>query len=163
MIWITGIVLAGICVFLLIVRGMKGPVKTLETIEGPIADLLKRGYNGAFLIIDISRTKYFIQLRKYINEPGMYGIELCFPNASWSINIFQKLIEFCKYEEIKASITKKNDKESLEFLCVDFGQDSQAAYKFVRRILLEIFKVDETAKLFVRLENAATEDILIDS
>ena len=134
----------------------------METIERPISDLLNRGYNGAFLIIDISHTKYFLQLRKYINAPGEYGIELCFPNANWSNKFIQKLTELCNHEEIKYSITKENDKESLEFLCIDFDKDSHVAYKFVRRILLEIFKVDEAVKLFVRLENATTEDNLID-
>lgn len=161
MVWIIGITLAIIGGILLILRGVKGPAKTLETIERPISDLLKRGYDGGFLLIDIARTKHFLQLRKYINKPDEYGIELCFPNASWSIGYFQQLKELCGHEKIKYSITEKEDSESMEFLCIDFGKDAHNSYKFVKRILIEIFKVDMNVKLFVRLENAAIEDILI--
>jgi hypothetical protein len=162
MVWIIGIALAIIGVVLLILRGVKGPAKTLETIERPISDLLKRGYDGGFLLIDIARTKNFLQLRKYINKPDEYGIELCFPNASWSSGYFQQLKELCDNEKLKYSITEKKDSsESMEFLCIDFGKDAHTSYKFVKRILIEIFKVDVNVKLFVRLENAAIEDILI--
>jgi hypothetical protein len=141
---------------------MKGPAKTLKTIGKPISDLLRRGYNGAFLVIDVSHTKYFLQLRKYISAPGEYGIELFFPNAKWSINFFNKLIDLCENEKIRYSLTKKNDNEQLEFLCIDFAKNSHDAYSFIKRILLEVFEVNEDTKLFIRLENATTEDVLID-
>jgi len=161
MVWIIGIALAIIGIVLLILRGVKGPAKTLETIERPIFDLLKRGYDGGFLLIDIARSKHFLQLRKYINKPDEYGIELCFPNASWSSGYFQKLKELCEHEKIKYTIADKEDSESIEFLCIDFGKDAHASYKFVKKIMIDMFKVDKDAKLFVRLENAAIDDILI--
>lgn len=162
MIWIIGVIIFVICAVLLVLRGMKGPAKTLETLEKPISDLLKRGYNGGFLIIDISHTKYFLQLRKYINAPGEYGIELCFPNAVWSNEYFKTLVDLCKNGGINYSIAKRNEKDALEFLCIDFAKDEHKAHKFVKRILLEVFKVDDDIKLFVRLENATVENILID-
>lgn len=160
--WIIGIAIALIIGTLLILRGIKGPAKTLETIEKPIADLLKRGYDGGFLIIDIARTKHFLQLRKYINKPNEYGIELCFPNTNWSTNYFHQLIDLCRHEKIEHSITKKDGKQSIEFLCIDFAKDAHTAYTFVKRILIEILQVDVAGKFFVRLENATIEDVLID-
>ena len=59
-----------ISISLLILRGVKGPAYTLDSIEHPIKGLLKQGYDGGFLIINISYSKKFIQLRKYINSPG---------------------------------------------------------------------------------------------
>jgi len=162
MIWIIVILIVSFCTYFLILRGMKGPAKTLEMLNKPIHDLLKRGYNGAYLMIDVSGMNYFLQLRKYIRIPGDYGIELCFPNAEWSSNFFKKLIELSEKEEVESSITEKNNDESLEFLCIDFKRDGDKAFQFVKRVLLQVFEVDKNVRLFVRLENATTEDKLID-
>jgi hypothetical protein len=161
MIWIPVIAII-LCVGLLVLRGMKGPSHSLETLEQPIRDLLKRGFDGGFLIIDISRTKFFIQFRKYINAPGDYGIELCFPNAKWSSQFFEKLKNFCTKEGIEYSIANKNTDGQLEFIYVDFETDYQKAHSYVKKIVLEVFELDENVKIFVRLENATVEDKLID-
>ena len=52
MIWLVLVVFI-ISVVLLVLRATKGPTHTLETIDRPIEDLLKRGYNGSFLIVNI--------------------------------------------------------------------------------------------------------------
>jgi hypothetical protein len=161
MLWIVGLVVLA-CLGILVLRGMKGPAHSLESLERPIKDLLKRGYDGGFLVIDISRSKYFIQLRKYINTPGDYGIELCFPNAKWSSQFFDKLIAFCIKEGIEYSIAKESANGSLEFLYIDFDKDSNRAHNYVKKILQEIFELDVNTKLFIRLENATLEDELID-
>lgn len=143
---------------------MKGPAYHLDRIEVPIAVLLKRGYNGGFLIIYDTNTNYFLQFSKYISKPNDYGIEFCFPNTTWSSKFFYELIELCKHERMCYYISKKEDntKDSIEFLNIDFGRDVKSAYNFSRKILLDIFKLDETTKLFIRLENATTENVLID-
>lgn len=161
MTWILGLLVI-ICVAFLVLKGIKGPAHSLETLERPIKDLLKRGYDGGFLMIDVSRSKYFIQLRKYINEPGKYGIELCFPNAKWSAKYFEKLTDFCIKESIDYLITEENKNGPLEFLYIDFDKDVQKAHKYIKKILIELFGFDENVKLYVRLENATAEDKLID-
>jgi len=161
MIWILGLLVV-ICIALLIVRGIKGPTHSLETLEMPIRDLLKRGYDGGFLIIDVSRSKYFIQLRKYINEPGLYGIELCFPNAKWSAKYFDELIDFCIKEGINYIITKENTNGPLEFLYIDFEKDVHKAHRYIKKIFIELLGVNENVRLFARLESATIEDKLID-
>ena len=45
MVWIVGLIIL-VCVGLLVLRGVKGPAHSLETLERPIKDLLKRGYDG---------------------------------------------------------------------------------------------------------------------
>jgi hypothetical protein len=162
MIWIIGLLMVVICVVLLVLRGIKGPEHTLESLERPIKDLLNRGYDNAFLIINISHSKNFLQLKKYIKEPGEYGIRLCFPNARWSNKFFKKLIIFCDRKAINYTITEENANEPLTFLIIDFTKDVEKANRYVKEILLEIFEVDKNVKLFVRLENAAIENKLID-
>jgi hypothetical protein len=161
MIWIIGILVIS-CVAFFVWRGVKGPAHTLETIEKPIKDLLKRGYDGGFLILSVSRSKCFVQLRKYIKESGLYGIELCFPNANWSAQYFEALIDFCIREDIEYLIAKENTDGPLEFLYIDFNRDIQKAHRYIKKIFKEILGVDENVKLYSRLENASVEDKLID-
>jgi len=162
MIIIALLLLCALGIVLLVYKGMKGPSRTLEDLIVPIQDLLRRGYDGGILLIDVAHKKYFLQLRKYIVGAGNYGIELCFPNSDWSHDVFQKLREICNREKIEYVITEKNDTSPIEFLCIDFGKDSYAAHEFIKRIILELFGMDNNVKLFVRLENATVEDRLID-
>ena len=163
MIWISTIITLLILAFLLaLLRASKGPAHSIESIERPIKDLLKRGYNGGFLTIDSPRSKKFLQLRKYINAPGDYGIELCFPNTEWSTQIFKKLKNFCIKSGIDYSIAKEDPSGPLEFLYIDFGKDDYKAHECLKKILLEIFELDKNTKLFVKLENATIKDKLID-
>lgn len=155
--WIIVIIVI-VCIALLILRGTKGPEHTLESISKPIEDLLVRGYDGGFLIIDASGTKYFTQLRKYIITSNNYGIELSFPKAEWSKDFFIQLIAFCDRNGIKYSLSKEGSiQNALEFLHVDFGKDVNKAHVFIKRIFTEIFGLSKSTKLFVRLENASLQ------
>ncbi len=155
LVWII-IILAVICIGLLILRGVKGPAHTLESISKPIEDLLVRGYDDGFLIIDASGTNYFIQLRKYIITSDNYGIELSFPKADWSKNFFIQLIDYCDRSGIKYSLSKEDSmKNALEFLHIDFGKDVNKAHGLIKKIITEIFGLSKSTKLFVRLENAS--------
>ena len=161
MIWaITLLVLIGLA--LVIWRAAKGPVHTSRTLDVPIQDLLRRGYNNGFLIINVHHTKHFLQLKKYIYKQGDYGIKLSFPNAKWSENLFVKLKNFCKDSAIDYSIGKEAAEEPLEFLHIDFGKDVAKAHSTVVNILLNVFELDDDTKLFVRLENASVDDELIE-
>ena len=155
LVWII-IILAVICIGLLILRGVKGPAHTLESISKPIEDLLVRGYDDGFLIIDASGTNYFIQLRKYIITSDNYGIELSFPKAEWSKKFFIQLIDYCDRSGIKYSLSKEDSmKNALEFLHIDFGKDVNKAHGLIKKIITEIFGLSKSTKLFVRLENAS--------
>lgn len=155
MYWIFGLFLFFGALVLLVLRAMKGPVHTLESIRQGISDLLLRGFNDGFLLIDMAGKKYFLQLRKYVRQSGEYGIELAFPNATWSSPFFKKTIALCdEYEQIYVLEREKMDKSEMEFLYVDFGKDVDRAHCFVKQVFLEVFDVEEDVRLFVRLENA---------
>lgn len=153
--WIIIFIILCGAILLLVLRGMKGPAHTFETIRRPINDLLTRGYDGGFLIIDVSGKQCFLQLRKYVKTSRDYGIELAFPKAKWSDELFDSVIHFCDINNFHYSLSKKESKEDeLDFLYIDFGQDISKAHNCVKRIFSEILGVSEKTKLFVRLENA---------
>jgi len=158
--WILGIFVFAIIMLLFILRAGKGPARSLEDLHKPIDELLKRGFDGGFLLINISYSKKFIQLRKYINSNNNFGIELVFPKAKWSLKFFDKIKSFCRDNNIHYLIRKEKAKHTLDFLYVDFGNDSKRAYDIVKRILLDVFEIKETTKLFLRLENASLEETL---
>ena len=148
---------------LVVLRLAKGPAYTLETLGGPIRGLLKQGYNGGFLLIDVARSQKFVQLRKYIEKPGIYGIELGFPRAHWSEPYYEKLKSVCESDRIRYREDRGGASDPLDFLFVDFGKDATAATEFVRRVFTDVMNVPIGRRFYCRLENATPEDRLIDA
>ena len=143
-----------ILLVLLILRGLKGPAYSLDSLKRPIEALVNQGLNGGFLIIRISYSKKFIQLVKYINEENDYWIELAFPRVKWSEQFFKKLEGICIDEKTPYSIEKGRGKDPIDFLHINYDSDSKKAYESVKKILIQVFGVDNKTKIFVRLENA---------
>jgi hypothetical protein len=154
----TAVVLI-ILVGLFIWWASKGLPYNLDSIEPPLAALLKRGYDGGLLVIEIGLLgRRFLQLRKYIHAPGDYGIELGFPRATWSRKLFPQIEAFYSKFGIKYKIQRNN---GMDFLYVDFGRDLALAHRCIRKMLADIFGVQERTKLFAKLENASSKDELI--
>ena len=150
--WIWIIVIA-IAVWCLIWRGAKGLKYNLESLYGPIDDLLQLGYDTSFLVIEFPYSRKFVQLKKYINSDTDHGIEFMFPKAKWSIKYFDDIETFCITNKIPYSIKKNTyQKHTLDFLYIDFAKDTERAYDIVKRILVEIFGADEKARFFALLE-----------
>lgn len=163
MIWTIFVVLTLVGgVLIILQRAARGPSLTLETLQWPINGLLRQGYDGGFLIIDIDKSKYFLQLRKYIRRAGEYGILLSFPHAQWSNELFPKLVEFCESTGLAYSVEVEKAIEPLEFLHIDFGKDAAKAHDVVKGIILSVFKMDKNVKLFATLQNASIKDELVD-
>ncbi|HID70189.1 MAG TPA: hypothetical protein EYP35_06965 [Desulfobacterales bacterium] len=156
MVWLIFTFLVIALFVFLIRKAGKGPQHSLSSLRQPITDLLRRGYNGGFLIIDVSGSKFFVQFRKYINKPKDYGIELSFPQVERSGPYFDRLISICKEGNYDFEIVKeKQDNESLNFLYVDFGQNISKAHNFVKIVIVDVFDLEEDVVLYVRLENAS--------
>lgn len=162
MLWIIIGLLIGTFLLYTLWKVAKGIPYTLESIEDAINALLKRGYNGGFLVINIAKSEYFIQLRKYIRGPGDYGILLAFPHAEWSQGLFPQLKEFCESHGITYFIEVEKALKPLEFLHVDFEKDSAKAHNVVKGIILEVFGFDKDVKLFGKLEHGSVKDELVD-
>ena len=133
------------------------------SLNWPIRGLLRQGFHGGFLIIDVGDGR-FLQLAKYIRRPKDYGIELGFPRAKWSEKYYDPVRELCAQENVSWRVERGEGKsDPLDFLFVDFGPDDVAANKFVVKILREIFHIDSVSPLYCRLENASPENRLIDA
>lgn len=137
---------------------LRGVPRRLDYLETALNELLRRGFDCGFLLIRISYTNKFVQIRKYINSPGVYGIQFAFPKANWSIRYFETVKEVCRGIDPSSYV---QDDEGMDFLYVDFGTDVQKAHLCVKRILTEVFGVTQNTKLFVTLENASIRDELI--
>jgi len=144
-------------------RASKGPARTPETLEWPIRGLLRQGYNGGYLLIKVARSNKFLQLDKYIRAPGEYGIELAFPKAEWSLQYFERLLDFCRNHGIEFRISSSSPGDPMEFLCIDFGNDYVRANDIVRKILVSVLDTPKDHRVYFKLENASTEDRLIES
>ncbi len=149
-----------IIIILLVVRGYRGIPKPVDSLPIILTDLLRRGYHHGFLIINLPYSKKFLQVRKYINKPGEYGIELAFPNSKWSFDYFLKVEKFCIDQSI--NYLKLQD-GILEFLYIDFKKDIEYASKTIKDLLKILYGVDEGGKILIRLGNGTPKDELIDS
>jgi len=160
MIFTSFIILLGVLICVFIWRATKGAPRNIDSLEAAIYDLLRRGYDKGFLLIQISDSGKFIQVRKYIKGPGDYGIQLAFPNAEWSQIYFDAAKEYCVKSGFNGYVAYDG---LLEFLYVDFGTNVENANRCIKGVLKEVLGVTPQTELFVRLENASVEDRLIDT
>lgn len=168
MIWIAYVIVGGLLILLLL-RATR-VAYTPGSLEVPIRGLLRQGYHGGLLTISVdlvplrlTRPKKFLQLVKYIRGPGLYGIELAFPRARWSRDLYPLLRQLCDRERIAYRIAGTSPEDPLEFLFVDFGMNTNLAHSFVRKVLAEVFGIAANRKLYCLLQNATPEDRLVDS
>jgi len=152
---LVGFVLAIILVIIASSRLLKGRRYSISELSIAIDALLKRGFNGGFLVIKRWSNPEFLQLRKYIKDPSDYGIELCFPRANWSVAYFDSVSRYCDSNNFEYRSEIWNDQDGMEFLVVDFGQDVRGASGFVVEIFREVFSVDEQESFRIRLGNSS--------
>jgi hypothetical protein len=137
-----------------------GVSRPLSTLDRPIRALLRRGYDGGFIVIKRYRKTPFVQLRKYIRCPGDYGIELSFPMVDWSMRYVPAVEQLCDAQNL--GHTKESHRGAMPFLYVDFGHDVENAHSFVVRVLTDVFGWSEDTKCFALLEHGDPRDVLID-
>lgn len=135
-------------------EALKGPKRALEQLHRPISDLLSRGFNGGFLIIEHSKTGKFIQFSKYKKSKENFGIELAFPRADWSKGYYSRVKNICENYNLNVREDFSTGEGELTFLFADFNKDVDSAFKFSKAVFLDIFKINKTDKVHVRLRNA---------
>lgn len=139
----------------------RGVVRNIDSIEASIKELLRRGYDCGYIVIKVSYSSKFVQLRKYIDAPGKYGIQFVFPKVEWTKPYFFDVKQFCN--SLESAKCWVDDTENTNFLIVDFRKNTKEAFRCVKYILVNFFGVTDKTKLFVKLENATLWDDLIDS
>src|SRR5258706_14349241 len=93
---------------------------SIEQTTGHLNALLKRGYNGAFIIIEDMNSDKFVQFAKYIKRKGVIVLELSFPRSPWSEQYYGSLKDWLRKEKIQFIIQGVDFKPVIEFLEVDY-------------------------------------------
>lgn len=153
-------------IFVLVIMMAKRPHYhknvTLAQIRVHLEALLKRGYDGGFIIIEDMKSDKFVQFGKYIKEKGNIGLELGFPKAPWAEMYYDKFKGFLRSENIRYVTQSVNSKPVTEFIDVDCHTDIDLALKLVEGIFCDVFQIKEPS-FKVRGENISAKDELIDS
>jgi hypothetical protein len=123
---------------------------------------LKRGYDGSVAVLTDRSTGLFIQFRKYIHEPGQYGIESHFPRAPWSQRYYQGIQDVLKLRGVAFERVAAADGDpTVEFIHVDFGHDIDSATAIVAQIVVEVFLLPKV-EMRLRAEEICVKDVLVD-
>lgn len=147
---------------LLIWSATKGVRRDLDSLRSSIEGLLRRGMDGGLLFVDVPNSKAFIQIKKYIESPGVIGLQVPFPDAPWSHDYVDQVKDYFSEHEVSAYETQRTQDSPIEFTIADFGTDVDAVHHFVVHVLINVFKADSRRGFFVRLENAEIHDVLVD-
>ncbi len=142
-------------IFLFIKKALKGPVRTVEQLKRPIEDLLTRGFDGGFLIIDHAKSEKFLQLSKYVVDSKKSGIELGFPKADWSEGFYDDLKEYCLSRNLDFREDIPQGENELFFININFNDDSDLAFRTVKEVLANILRVGLGETFYVRLVHAS--------
>lgn len=101
------------------------------------------GYQGGWVTFTHQTTGLFVQCHKYIEDDGIYGIELVQPMfgelTSYAEGIKAVLVD----EDIEA-VERENSKGDM-FLYGDFKHDTHAALRVFTRIITEVYQLPEDA------------------
>jgi len=112
----------------------------LERIPRYLEMLLKRGHNGALLILTEAGSYRFLQFEKYIRQGGDQGLCMSFPRAPWSERYYEQIKALCLDRGVQISETPGVSTSTREFLDADLKQDVNVAYLLVRDVFLDIFR-----------------------
>jgi hypothetical protein len=138
----------------------KVPVSDLRS---SLETLLRRGYDGSFVLIKEPGTERFVQFAKYIRARGDFGLELGFPRTTWSGEYYSKLENLLVHEGTVFRRRPVATDPTTEFLEVDCGKDTELAFRIAYTILTTIFQIPLSTRLRVRFSNLSLTDELIDT
>ncbi|MFQ5846382.1 MAG: hypothetical protein ACE5IQ_01770 [Candidatus Methylomirabilales bacterium] len=160
----AALIALGIVVLLMIMANRPHYHKnvTLPQIRVHLHALLKRGYDGGFIIIEDMKSEKFVQYAKYIKDKGNIGLELSFPRASWSETYYEKLKDFLRSQNIPFRVQPVDSETVTEFIDIDCHSNIELALHLVEGIFCNIFHIEDPS-FRVRGENISARDELIDS
>ena len=137
--------------------------QTIADVKHKADLLLRRGYEGGFMIVTDRQSDRFVQFRKYIHRKGEFGRELGFPRAPWSAKDYDRVSQLLRAEGLPIVVQPTNDSPVTEFLLVDFGRDTGRLVSIIARIFHEIFETPRDRTFRVRSAGIAARDVLVDS
>jgi hypothetical protein len=103
--------------------------------------LLKRGYDGGFVVFSDENTDWFVQFRKYIRDSQAVGLEMHFPRSSWAEPFYQNIKEVLERNEVRFNIITRD--VPMEFIYADFAQDVTQAARAAWETFVVAFNIQE--------------------
>ena len=100
---------------------------------------LKRGYEGATVILTDRKSGRFIQFRKYINAPAEFGMEMHFPRAEWSQPFYRGVQDVLQRHKVEFARVPLTDAPIVEVIHADFGRNADIAAQVTCDIVREVF------------------------
>lgn len=137
--------------------------QSFEDIHGQLDQLLRQGFDQGFVIFKFSGGECFIQFRKYVHAKGDYGLELAFPKADWSRDMFPLVAECCEKNDVPYTVSPHNTGDDMEFLHADVGQDTDAAFRLVGGIVDDAFQIPRGTEYTLEWDSVDATGGLIDS
>ena len=125
------------------VHAQRAQHTNLETdgIKRELDVLLRRGYDGGYLIFSDVATDRFTQFRKYVYPEGQFGLETDFPRVGWTEPFYSGVQDVLRHMGIP--YRRKIREQGIETINADFGKDLDAATEFAMRAFTEVFGLDQ--------------------
>jgi hypothetical protein len=114
-----------------------------DSLRTLLTALLHQGEDGWLLFMRRTTGPEFLQFRKYIRAPGHPGIELGFPDSSWSREYVERIRELLEEQDLKYVVVPTGAEPTTAFILVDFGRDVERAREFSLAAVSRIFRVGE--------------------
>lgn len=130
-------------------------------VSGFLQDVLRRGYAGGTLTLDVPRTEMFVQFRKYIKPSASIGLEFGFPRAAWSEPYYEKLLTLLAARSIPFRREPVDDPTPggvTEFVTVDCGATQDLALELTTLTLVDVFGCSSTDPIEARLQGISVHD-----
>lgn len=133
-----------------------------ENLRDYLQILLKRGYNGGFLVIRLEKRKELgLQFSKYILGKRK-GVQLDFPIAPWSKPFHENFMNTLKKSNLTFQVTPVETTDPRvkveRFITVDFGRDIDRASQFSEMVFREVFYADKIDTVLLYFENVDPRD-----
>ncbi len=130
----------------------------LADLERLITNLLQRGYDLGFLVLELPGEERFVEFSKYIKEGARQGIQLDFPLSPWSEPYYDQVKSLLESRRVEYTVQDTPNGPVREFIQVDFGQDVPAAAVMAKEIFERVFRVAPTIRLTADLEYVAPKN-----
>ena len=119
----------------------------LERLPDVLGFALRSCLNEGSVIIEDPLSERFIQFKKYIHRDRTYGLEMGFPDATWSKDYCEAFRAKLRAGEIPFREDFVNVGEVKSFVLVNCAQDLHIAEELSRFCLLELFGLRPDCRL----------------
>lgn len=155
------------CLFMfIIIRSFIKKEFTIKNIsEDKLIDhinaLLFRGFDGAYCIITKSKKIPFLQIKKKVMRKGCIDIEMMFPIVEWSRRYVEDITQILESDNYEYSFYTYNGKNFINFIKINFGDNSENVAQFFQTVFKDVFEYDETIPYRFRYSRISPYDVKI--